>query len=302
MNILDSNEMTENPSDNLMSFKDCPNGCIDGKIFDPYTHKSKICPYCAEKRRKFARGDVTDKSTGKALNELLNLPMSYTGNEFNEDLVIPEFAKKELTDESMDNVLAKLRELVTNMSIGKLPDESLIFNLGKKSNEVNFIYPYLVKGYIAGRSVLPLVNAIDICYARTGIESNYTSSDLGYTYKDLLDRDVCVIVIDAGATSTSFNAVKGVMQLRAQRLKPTIIFTNSWSYLSKDLCTERGYSCYNLATLYSVEYKEPEIINKDDNQQRVVQASYSVDQGRSGLGYGISSETMRNLMTAKNSL
>ena len=63
------------------------------------------------------------------------------------------------------------------------------------------------------------------------------------------------MVIDAGATYTSLLAVKGLVQLRAQKLKPTIIFTNQWNNYVRDICSEDDYECYNLATLYSIEYK-----------------------------------------------
>lgn len=301
-NILDSNTRVENLNSNLISFKDCPNKCVDGKIVDPYQHKKIPCPYCAEKREKFAKCDVTDRLSGKTLSEILDLPVSYTGSEFNEDLVIPEFARKNMIPESVDCVLKKLRELITDITIGTIPDHSVMFNLGKKSNEVNFIYPYLIKGYIAGKTLVPLVNAIDICRLRMIYEGSLSSadSDKTYTYKDLLTKDLCVIVIDAGATLTSINAVKGVLQLRAQKNKPTLIFTNSWIKGVKDICCDFDYKSYNLATLFSIEYKNNgKELDEIVSNETVINQTQPTTQSR---GFGMSSDSLRSLMTAKNSL
>lgn len=301
-NILDSNTRVENVNSNLISFKDCPNNCVDGKIVDPYKHKRVPCLYCSSKREKFAKGDITDKSSGKTLSELLNLPVSYTGNEFNEDIVIPEFARKNMIPESVTLVLSKLRELITDITIGNIPEYSLLFNLGKKSNEINFIYPYLIRGYIAGKTLVPLVNCIDICQLRLkheGVLGDY-GNNLSYTYNDLLIKDLCVISIDAGATPTSIGAVKGLIQLRAQRCKPTIIFTNTWVRGIRDICGDESYKGYNLATLYSVEYKND---YKDDNENTSVEEPKSQMQPTiQSRGFGMSSTDLRSLMTAKNSL
>lgn len=301
-NILDSGKKEEYVSDDLISFKDCPNKCIDGRIFDPYTHKKTICKYCADKRLKFAKGDLTDSTSGKTISELLNLPTSYTGNEYNEELVIPNFARKELKSETVDLVLAKMRELMTNMSIGKLPDYSIMFNLGKKANEANFVYPYLIKGYISGRSLVPLVSLPDLCQLRLQYEGSPFCIEFkkDYTYNDLIERDVCVIVIDAGATITSLLAVKGLMQLRSQKLKSTILFTNSWNRYVRDLCSEDNYKCYNLATLYSVDYgkTQEDGVSSDETYSTGSQMSPTAQNN----GYGMTSDAFRNLMTPKNTL
>lgn len=289
--ILSSNDMVESISSDFISFKDCPNHCIDGKIFDPFTHKKVICEYCANKRKEFVKNSLVDKDTNKSLYELLDLPASYTGTEFSTDLVIPKFARKDIEQDSLDVVFNKLEELMTNISIGILSDYSILFNLGKKANEINFIYPYLMKGYIAGRSLVPLINASDLYLLRLNYEGYNSDIKLGknYKYNDILTRDLCVIVIDAGATYISLNSVKGVMQLRAYNQKSTIIFTNAWGTQVKDLCADNDYNCLNLATLYSVKYK-----NDDSN---TVLDNYSTS-----INSNMSSQDLKNLMLAKNSL
>lgn len=301
-NILDSGKREENVSEDLISFKDCPNKCIDGKIFDPYTHKKTICSFCEDKRMRFARGDLKDSGTGKTISEMLNLPTSYIGNEYDEDLVIPQFARKELKEDSVSLVLEKMKELMTDMSIGKLPECSIMFNLGKKANEANFVYPYLIKGYVAGRTLVPLVSLPDLCQLRLRYEGSPFSIGTykDYTYNDLIERDVCVIVIDAGATNVSLLAVKGLVQLRSQKLKPTIIFTNSWNKYVRDLCSEDNYKCFNLATLYSVEYGK----TTQDTAEAILDEKVSSNTVGTGLnsGHEMSSADFNKLMTPKNSL
>lgn len=291
--IFKSDTGVELSLDNLFSFEDCPNHCVDGMIFDPYKHKRIVCKYCADKRLKVAKNDIRDKNTGKTISELLKIPVVYTGNEFSESLVIPEFSRKQMTEESVSNVLTKLRELITNISIGLTPDCSLLFNLGVKANEVNFIYPYLIKAYIAGKSLVPLVTLTDLCQLRLLYETQLGVSDKwGYSYQDLLERDVCIVVIDAGATYDSILAAKGLLQLRAQKYKPTIIFTNKWNKYVKNMCAEEDYKGYNLATLYSIEY-----LKSDDIQENTLMSASQDNQV-----FGTTPEALRSLMTAKNSL
>lgn len=294
MNILTSNSNTLDLNKNLITFKDCPNNCVDGYIFDPYNHKRSICPYCAEKRESFAKNGLKDKDSGKSLSEILDLPESLTGYEYNEDIVIPMFVRKHLEDDSVTEVLSELNTLMTNMAIGLLPKYSIMFNLGSKANEINFIYPYLIKGYMAGRTLLPLVNAIDICQLRLAYEGSSNSIDIekSYNYKDLLERDLCLVVIDAGATRTSISAVKGLMQLRAQRLRPTIIFTNYWGWDLAVICSEDDSYSYNFAKLISVKYKDKQKTATDTGVSPTIQSR----------GLGMSSDALRNLMTPKNSL
>ena len=207
-----------------------------------------------------------------------------------------------MTESSVDNVLSKLRELITDISIGKLPSCSLMFNLGKKSNEINFIYPYLIKGYVSGRSLVPLVTLTDLCQLRLEFEGSTYSVhlDKSYNYNDLINRDICIVVIDAGATYTSLLAVKGLLQLRAQKLKPTIVFTNQWNGYVRDICSEDDYECYNLATLYSIEYVARD---KDRDESYTVPPSQNqISPTIQSRGFGVSSEDLRNMMTAKNSL
>ena len=241
-------------NEDLVSFPECPNHCVGGYMFDPYTHRKKICGYCAEKRSHVVRRDIVDKNSGKTVAELLKLPLSFAGKEYQADTVIPTFARKYIDDDSLERVLVELRNLINKVSVGALPEHSIMFNLGKYACENNFIYPFLLRVYKAGLSVAPMLTSIELMQMRSLYESGL-DSDFG----DYLDKQVCVVVIDAGANYKEVMAVKGLMQLRANRELPTIIFTGYWQRFVWDLIADDEYTGYNLAKLISVNY-----IDKDD--------------------------------------
>ena len=264
--LISPNKRSEEfTSSNMMSFKDCPNRCIDGYVVDPYTHKRSICPYCEEKRKSFVKNSLTDKKNNKTIEEALNLPLmsSMSGFNFNSSIIIPEFAVKYLKQDSVDNILKIMQCLVDDVTNGIIPDHSILFNLGARSCPNNFIYPYLINAYIAGLSVVPFLNIVDIQNIRKG----YTWKEIGEkgkettvfydcTFNDIIRRDVFVVKIDAGADKDSVNTVKGVMQLRADNGKPTIIFTEIYNQNLNFLKSEDHMKFYHLATYYTIEQND----------------------------------------------
>lgn len=247
-NIFDSDD------NSLVSFKDCPNRCINGYILDPYSHSKRECPYCADMRKKAVKEKLKNKTSGKTVEEILNLPKSFSGLAYDIDSVIPESAKKDLIQESYVTVINELKALAKTIKGGILPDHSYLFNLGKKVYEGNYIYYIISNAYVSGFSTSPLLSAYDIVNLRLLAEKGLSDTELGVSYNDILKKDLVVVDIEAGATNNSILAVKGLMQLRAFRSLPTIIFTNQWGSVIQDLCDNQ--SSFSLASLYSVEYKE----------------------------------------------
>lgn len=251
-------------NEDLLSFPDCPNHCVGGKIFDPYTHMERVCEYCSKKRSTVVRRDLKDKQTGKTIAELLKLPISFAGKEYQADTLVPTFARKDLNEDSLNKVLTELRDLLNKISVGTLPEHSLLFNLGKKVCENNYIYPFLLRAYKAGLTTAPMLSSIELMHMRSQYEEGYDSE-----FKDYLEKQVCVVVIDAGANYKEIMAVKGLMQLRANRELPTIIFTGYWQKYLFDLIGDDSHESFNLARLISVEYKDEEK-NKDEESPNKV--------------------------------
>lgn len=279
----------------IYSFKDCPNRCIDGYVFDPYTKVKKICVYCANKRKELIKTNSVDDTSKASIKELLNLPDYYLGYDFSIDSVFPEFGLKYLESASVDKMKELLTELMNKVSVGELPNRSYLINLGSKVYENNFIYPYLVRAYMAGVTVSPLVYSADLVYARKIMEEGISDDTLPFKYRDLLKSDILVCIIDAGAVRNDIGAVKGLMQMRASNGKGTIIFTNLWNKLIGDICDSEADS-FNIARLCSVEYikSTEKQLNNNSAEQAQMRTKGTMSE--------MSSSDFRNLMSPRNNL
>lgn len=221
---------------------------MDGYIINPYTHRRELCPECAEKRHKMVK-------TGEVKEEL-KLPPSLTGGNFIPDAVIPSSERSALEADSVDEIIEKAKSVISDLLIGVLPDESLLFNFGRKAYDANFIAPLLTKAYEGGLSAVPLLTPVDIIQSRHYLDSGDTQERKDIiSYNDIRNKQVCVVCIDAGATNEEILAVKGVMQLRAMYNLPTIMVTHVWNYNIGCLYNEGGTKSYSIATLYQVRYK-----------------------------------------------
>lgn len=255
------NPVKMRPDSALMSFDDCPNKCTFGYIFDPYIHKKTLCPYCEEQRRKMVYEGVVEEN-GKTIAQLLGLQETLMGTLFDRERIVPAFARKELVETSVDRVLDKMKDLLDKASAGELLDRSYLFNLGAKCIDMNFYYPYMLRYYKAGKTVAPLMTPMGIVRLRRLAEEGMDVGKNEVSFYDIVNRDVCVVTMDAGTTRQGIGQVKGLMQLRAQKEKATVIVTNVWGDAVRTLCkdsdVEEGY--FQLAEMYSVEYlkKEPE--------------------------------------------
>lgn len=224
---------------------DCPNRCIDGLIINPYTHKREICLYCKDKREKeIESGDAIEK---------LNLPLGFTNSRFEADSVFPSYSSKYLDESSTEEVKKVMTQLVQDVSIGTKPSHSMLFNLGIKVVEDNFLCPLILKSYLSGLKTLPILDVATIRHKRAEYEEGVQQE--GLTFTEMLEDDICVVSMDAGCDYRGILAVKGLMQLRARRGKATIILTHVWNKTVLDLCNEdENFHSLGLATLYSVKY------------------------------------------------
>lgn len=223
----------------------CPNNCVNGYYINPYTHKKEVCQYCLEKRRKEANtAEITEK---------LNLPPSLCGGNFTPDAIISDTAKKHMDLQSVKDVLDVCKKLIQDVSIGELPTESIMFNFGSKCKDNNFIAPFMRRAYSGGLTLTRVLTSLDIIKSRraysTGIEDDSVED-----YEDILSKQVCMIIIDAGTSYDEILAIKGVMQLRGLRNLPTIMVTHAWNKGVSQLYNEDIDKMYSLATLYSIKY------------------------------------------------
>lgn len=240
----------------LVSFDDCPNHCVGGYIINPYEHKREICPYCEEKRKKISRGTEAQLSSDSTdFLKMFNLQPVLNGSVYKDELVLPAFARKGLEPNSVSTVLKYLNSLINLASLGNLPECSYLINIGSKSCWINFVYPLMAKYYISGRTLTPLLYPPEICRLRAYAEKyGIQEEKLGLNYYDLLDRDICVVILDSGTMTTGILAVKGLMQLRASKGKSTIILTDLWGSQLEGMYYTEEENYKNIAKLVTVEY------------------------------------------------
>lgn len=274
---------------NLISFPDCPYKCTNGMIINAYTRKKVICPYCQEKRAE-KLNDVSYEDDDNLYNQL-KIPFSFTGDNFSMDLLYTDSEINKFDKASLDLVRSKLEELISDASIRVTPSSSLMFNLGIKVKEYNFIYPYMLKCFKSGLSITPLLTSYDIVRLRNDFDRGIVKNDkFGDNFNDYISSDICIVVIDAGVTDIGCNAVKGLMELRAYNSKPTIIFTKAIGAKIYDMCIDNDY-CFSLANLISIKYISKEITAKDSN---------NVTNSKSN--FGISSSEFNKMISDNSSL
>ncbi len=275
-NIFKESDESVDTGGSIMSFKDCPNKCVNGYVIDIYHHRREKCEYCAEKRKQLARGNLKDNTSGVSYKDILCLPPSYKGVSFDVNTVIPESSKKLIEDASITVVTDTMQSLIEDISVGTLPEYSVLFNLGMKAYANGFIYSYLSKAYMQGVMVAPFLTALDICNYRNREEMGFNTSEDVWTYSKLLQLEACIVSIDAGATHNSIMAVKGFMQLRSLKGYATIIFTDAWNNDIKSMCADAdNEESTNLARLVSVVYKEGYLKERRREDEKVKQTMAS---------------------------
>ena len=295
--IFNSKETLES-SGNMLSFKDCPNRCIDGYYVDPYRHKRVKCLYCEQKRIDIARNkiDVLDMSTNKNIEKSLNLPSYVNGINFDVNSLIDKKDESMIEEKSLQEVKDSLEELLNMATIGDLPDYSLCINLGRKAHKDNLVYPWMLRLYMSGVSLSPYISSKELSDLRENYGFSEVAEELGISYKDLLKRDGCFVFLDAGSTDSDINAVKGLMELRASKNKVTIVIIGLVGGMTKRISTDDKVK--DLGYYLSVEYKPQEFKGKNGFNNKNTYSSKSANSSSNE----ISSDMMKNLMSSHNNI
>jgi hypothetical protein len=284
-------------SNSILSFKDCPNKCRDGYYINPYSHKRVKCTYCENLRKQLASEKVT--VDGESIEKILKLPFSLSNSKvFDINVTIPEFSKKKMIPSSVEKMSSLLQNLISDISIGVASDYSILFNLGALCHEENFVYAYMVRAYMSGLTVSPYYSSHDIVLLRNNSEStNYREEDKR-AYDDLLNTDVCIILVETGASHDAITATMGVVQLRAFHNKSTIVFTKvspKSGKFNSYICSEEN-KCREILTYYTVEFTEK--YEEQETKYNNLMSSNSHHNNMKGLtGNGFS-----NLTSPRNNL
>lgn len=237
----------------------CPYNCRNGKVFNVATKQFVPCPHCGEIRTKEVSEDKVFDLADVSLSDKLHLKKPVTGLNFSMECVIPEYARRELELSSVNEVEAVLQQFVNKALLGEAPDGSYLINLGSKANIDAFVYQYIMKAYKAGISVAPFVTALDILRIRAEDErtefiAEDAENDTQVHLTDLVKPQICVVLIDTGATQREVDAVRGLIQLRARDNLPTLVFILYWQKRLSHMCHDSDENLYHLAKLVSVKY------------------------------------------------
>jgi hypothetical protein len=236
MSIFESESTTVNTRDTaLLSFKDCPNRCIDGYYVDPYKHEKIKCKYCQEMREKMVKDSLKDAESNQTLKQYLRIPESIRSYGFDAEKFFTPIALKELDEGNVAEIKKELSSLISNISLGNVPDYSVCIYLKDYAEPLQFIYAFLVRSYLAGLKTLPVMNThylrklrlLDTLEGLEEKDGNYSKKDIEgkLEYTDLLEADILVVSVDDGMEGTEFQSVKGIVQLRGSQSKPTVVVT-----------------------------------------------------------------------------
>lgn len=288
-----------------ISFPECPNKCKNGFLFNPYTGVTIPCEYCANKRSELVKTEGETESG--TIYEQLHITNMLTADAFDMERLIPTNVRQGMVTESITALETQLNEIMSKMSIGEFPSYSILFNFGFKVNTEIFTTPFMIKAFRAGINVAPMVTALELVRLRFQYEDmedlSYNKDGWGNSYDDYIKADICVVNMDAGTTYRGVLAVKGLMQLRALKGKPTYIVTSIWGSSVMELVSGRGNTERNLASLISVEYKKKEQNIADANTSSTTPSNAikfktptkeSVEEFKSG--FGVSRDSFQKLL------
>lgn len=237
--------------------KDCPYRCSKGILFHPRSHQESVCPHCSKLRKDVVYS--TDISKDKeSVETLLGLQERVVGKaEYSFEALFREGLDK-FESASLNSVKSDLDKLVSDLSLGDLPKYSMLFNLGSRVFEENFTNPLLVRAYLAGLKVAPLLTVHTIAKLRRSVESqDYATEDLMEKYTMFLEADICVVVLDEGITKSGIDLVQGFVYARGRDRKPTVLLTHSSvSDILYNFATDGDYFDYSVPKLIQVKYKK----------------------------------------------
>ena len=184
MSEIFKTEHFETANNSLLSFKDCPNHCVDGYYVNPYTHKKLLCEYCRDKRKSMVVTQNREEVSGDTISALLRIPQSLQGYTCDINTVFPELKNDVRNEEDLEEVKTEMNTLMNGIAVGTLPEYSILFDLGVKTFENNFIYPYLMRAYMEGLSVAPFLTSYDVCRLRYAQEYGEELDEYNLTFND----------------------------------------------------------------------------------------------------------------------
>ena len=227
-----------------MPLPNCPYNCgTDYRVYDPRLGKMLPCPYCS-KRVADAVDRNLDAETGETLSEQLGIP----DVRYSWERIIPKVSREHLDKEKAEDTREAYEALLVTLGEpGKRLDRSYVFGLTEKGEIVNAAAPLLYAAARAGRSVAKLTTATE--YNTMLLRNSLDELD------ELQNKDITVMVVDHGATKEAILAVKGLLEIRAIKGKPTILVSSSPMNALSTLCSFDGDTGYSTCEAHFLSYE-----------------------------------------------
>lgn len=235
----------------------CPHHCTKGILFHPRTHQMVRCPHCAKLRQE-AVYSMDAQCDGGSIESKLGLQERVVGKtEYSFESIFRRGTSL-LESDSLSDVKEQLDSLISGLSLGELPKYSMLFNLGARVYEENFVNPILIRAYLGGIDTAPLQTVYSIAKMRRSAESqNYSDDKEISDYERCLEASLCVVVLDEGITRYGIDSVEGFVAQRGRVHKPTILLTLSTdSEILYNFATSEGDYDYSTPKLVTVRYKK----------------------------------------------
>lgn len=263
-------EKVETTDTSILSFKDCPNRCIDGFYVDPYKHKKIQCDFCKDKREKMVKQGLDDESSHKTIKALLKLPSTFSGVNFSIDNMLIKEDIPNLDPIGLDIVKVNLEQCVNDIAVGSLPTYSILFELGNCFHISQFICAYLLRSYLAGLKTCPLISGYDLVKLRQFSNEYIEDKEMTLTYADVLDADTVLVFLDKGSGYAETTATSGLVELRGMKDKATIVVTSKMRGETKYLYTKTSESFDSLKS-YGITYsnKKRDILELQEDSVKV---------------------------------
>lgn len=251
----------------------CPYNCIKGVLFNPRTHQKTPCPHCAKLRQDTLFSTSMElQPTSEDVEAKLGIKKRLVGKlEYSFDAIF-RTGTTYMDSASLSEVKEFTDKLMGGVSLGELPKYSILFNFGPKVYEENFVNPLLLKGYMAGINVAPLLSAYKVAELRRHVESvEYYNEEESKEYLSYLDADLCVIILDEGISKNGVDIVKGFVATRGRGNKPTILLTHSnMRDILYEFATTEDYFDYTYPKLVSVSFRKKDTLNVKEPSSHLV--------------------------------
>ncbi|PHE64384.1 hypothetical protein COF68_05980 [Bacillus toyonensis] len=193
--------------------------CYNGKVFTDSTRTAMMpCPDCQREKKNEVRDGMVNPETGKteSLASILGLNKKFVTDMYSDENIIGSADKYYIDHSSLIEFNAVVEAVTSNLTMGNLPDTSLIMYAGRHAKLHELAYCFQAsahKGLMkVGRALTP----------RDIIVNKYKED-----FSEFYEHDLAIVIMTDDADSIAFSEVQGFMQNRSYNNNPTIVLLSN---------------------------------------------------------------------------